>query len=150
MPSIQLVKTNQYPSITLSKDQWLFVSSNERIAKALKDENCTGYNIETENETIGFILIRKFHSERIFLWNILIDIRFQQQGIGKLSLQNLIDQLRQEGITVMTTTCLINNPLAIGFFERLGFSQCETVILKDTQEVNLILNLNTIPSTDKT
>ena len=150
MLNVHLVKTNQYPSISLSKDQWLFVSSNERIAKALKDKKCTRYNIETENETIGFILIRKFHSERIFLWNILIDIRFQKQGIGKLSLQNLIDQLRKEGIAIITTTCLINNPLAIGFFERLGFSQCETVILKDTQEVNLILNLNTMPSTYKT
>ncbi len=132
MPNVHLVKTNQYPSISLRQDQWLFVSSNERMVKALKDEKCTGYNIEAENETIGFILIRKFHSERIYLWNILIDIRFQKQGIGTLSLQNLIDQLRKEGITVMTTTCLINNPLAIGFFERLGFSQCETVILKDT------------------
>lgn len=138
MLNIQLVKTNQYPSITLHHDQRTFVSTNQRIITALDDENCTGYNIDFDNVIVGFILVKRFDNEKVFLWNMLIGSEYQKRGIGKSSLCCLVDLLISEGIKTVTTTCSINNLVAIDFFDNFGFSHFETIKHGDVHEVNMI------------
>lgn len=141
MQEVQLEKTIEFPSLLLSHEQKNFISTEERIIEALKKETCTGYKIVADDKTVGFIMIRRFDADKAFLWNMLIDARFQRQGYGKASLRNLADLLKSEGIKTLTTTCSINNSIALVLYFNFGFSHFETVKHGNVQEMNLIKHL---------
>jgi len=141
MQEIHLVKTNEFPVLSLSHEQKNFISTEERIIEALKEENCTGYNVVADNQTVGFILIRRFDADTVFLWNMLIDAGFQKRGIGRASLHSLADLLKSEGMKTLTTTCSINNSIALAFYLNFGFSHYETIRNGKVHEMNLIKHL---------
>ena len=75
--------------------------------------------IEVANKAIGYLEIEeKNHSFEII--NILIHKYFQNQGFGKLLLNNIIEeaQINSKGIELQV---LKNNPKAKRFYENAGF-----------------------------
>lgn len=141
MEEVHLVKTNEFPILLLSYDQKSFISTEERMIDALKKETCTGYKIVADDKTVGFIMIRRFGADKVFLWNMLIDARYQKQGFGKASLRSLADLLKSEGMKTLTTTCSINNSVALAFYLNFGFSHVETIRNGKVHEMNLMKHL---------
>ncbi|TFG82363.1 MAG: GNAT family N-acetyltransferase [Erysipelotrichales bacterium] len=141
MEEVHLVKTNEFPILLLSYDQKSFISTEERMIDALKKETCTGYKIVADDKTVGFIMIRRFGADKVFLWNMLIDARYQKQGFGKASLRSLADLLKSEGMKTLTTTCSINNSVALAFYLNFGFSHVETIRSGKVHEMNLMKHL---------
>jgi RimJ/RimL family protein N-acetyltransferase len=138
---VHLSRTNIFPIICLTQDQKNFISSDKRIVEALHDMNCAGYNVVADNKIVGFILLRRFDTDKVFLWNLLIDAGFQRQGIGKSSLRCLVEILKSEGMKTVTTTCSIHNTVSLAFFMNFGFSHYETVDIGNVHEMNLVMHL---------
>jgi ribosomal protein S18 acetylase RimI-like enzyme len=126
----------------LTDDQYAFVSSKERIETALLDDKCRGYQIQIGDETVGFILIKHYGLNKVFLWNMMVDIEYQKRGIGITVLNILLDELRSEGITLVTTTCSSQNESARAFYEKFGFTHFETIVRENVDEMNLVFYLN--------
>jgi ribosomal protein S18 acetylase RimI-like enzyme len=142
LPNPRLLISKQYPVVMLADDQYAFVSSKERIETALLDDRCRGYQIQISDKTVGFILIKHYDSNKVFLWNMMVDIEYQKRGIGKTALNILLDELRSEGINLVTTTCSSQNGNARAFYEKSGFTHFETIVRENVDEMNLVLYLN--------
>ncbi|MGB7594774.1 MAG: GNAT family N-acetyltransferase [Erysipelotrichaceae bacterium] len=141
MQEVHLEKTNEFPKLLLNREQKNFISTEERIIEALKRETCAGYTIVADEKTVGFIMIRRFDADKAFLWNMLIDVRFQRQEYGKASLRRLAELLKNDGIKTLTTTCSINNSIALVLYFNFGFSHYETIRNGKVHEMNLIKHL---------
>ena len=141
MGNIRLIQTYHYPKLTLTTQQALFISAREKIEAALLDTECTGFNIILSEQIIGFILIKRFMEDSVFLWNMIIDVKYQKLGFGKYSLHLLIDRLKLEGIHAIITTCLFQNRVALEFYVKAGFKQFETIAKDDIDEINLIIHI---------
>jgi diamine N-acetyltransferase len=140
--AMRLVKTREYHGLDLHPEQVPFVCSAETIQKALVRDNCIGFYAYEGRERFGFALLREFETGKFFLWDFIIDIKYQRQGKGKAFLMMLILSLRNEYNAVMiTTTYIYNNEAAKRLYENLGFVETDTVDEDGIHEVNMELRL---------
>ena len=127
--------------IQLSVDDWQQLSSPEKIARHLMDENVLAFDI-CQEEVIGFAMVRKFAERSYFLWNFAITTEKQQQGLGSQALRQLISLLKSDyQAQVLTTTYLAGNECARHVYEKIGFVETDVVVAPDIHEVNLRLAL---------
>ena len=126
--------------VSVSDEQKEFVSSSEKMAKALKQENVMGFDIMHGEDIIGFAMLRKYEEKGYFLWNYLIDEKYQHQGYGSKALRELIRlmtfEYRAENIT---TTCINGNDTALKMYQKAGFIITDVIDEDDIHETNLIL-----------
>lgn len=71
--------------------------------------------IEQQEESIGYLEIEN-HQDHIFLSNIMILKHFQGKGIGKIILEDLMNQHSEIRLEVLKV-----NKRAIQFYQHLGF-----------------------------
>ena len=137
---IRLVKATNYDELTLKVGQEREISNPRKIQNALLHEDCLGYEAYIGVDKIGFALIREFVPRQYFLWNFIIDAKYQGQGIGKLFLKSLINKLTSEfHAEVITTTYNFGNERAKRLYEHCGFRETDIVLDDDIHEVNMIL-----------
>lgn len=74
---MNIVKTTNYDMMQLKQEQLTQISSEEKIHAALKQDNCLGFYAYEEQSTVGFALLRKFAEKQFFLWDFIIDCRYQ-------------------------------------------------------------------------
>lgn len=140
--SLHLEETEEYRPMLLAEEQRRQISTVERIEGALREDGCRGFFAYEGGEVIGFALVREFSVGRFFLWDFMVDYRWQGQGKGKLFLQLLIDRLKiQHSAQILTTTYVCGNVIAQKLYESFGFCQTDIVDEGDIHEVNMELIL---------
>lgn len=100
-------QTNKYTNIDILQEQEKYISSIEKINKALEQETNYGFDIYMDDCKIGFILLRKFSHDSFFLWDYIIDKKFQNKGYGTYALTELLDFLGREFCAKTVTTTYI-------------------------------------------
>jgi len=140
---MELVITKTYSVVELADNQYYQVSSTDIIRAAMCREDVLGFNAVENGKIIGFALLRCFESDCWFLWNLLIDIRYQGKGKGTQFVRLLIEHLRdQYGAKIVTTTYIFGNVAAKRLYESLGFTETDVVCEDDVHEVNMRLDMN--------
>lgn len=135
---MRLEKTLEYKRIKISPEQEKNISSLDKIHAALQQPGNEGFNLFLAKQKIGFILIRQFSPGCFFLWDLIIDLNFQNQGHGKTALLCLIDYLKEtyDG-KILTTTYISGNEHAKALYSKIGFQETDTVTVNGIDEVNL-------------
>lgn len=129
---------NECKDIEILPEQEKYISSIEKINKALQEERNYGFNIYNNERKIGFVLLRQFSEDSFFLWDYIIDRRFQNKGYGTNALVKLLDFLRKEFYaSVVTTTYIWGNEHAKYIYEKVGFIETDVVDEEGIYEVNL-------------
>lgn len=134
--------TKEYIEMNLYENQLKFVSTPKRINEGLSRIDTKGYNIIFSTKVIGFLLLRYFEPDKVFIWDLIIDKDYQQRGFGNKVIEFITQKMISDGVTILTTTCKSNNKEAISFFLSNGFQ-----IMNGKQnssnldEVDLVLKL---------
>lgn len=130
--------------IELNEKDWAMVCKPEVIENAVTEESVIAFDILDEsNEIIGFTMLRKFGEHSFFLWEFAIDKKFQHQGLGKISLIELINMLKEKyGLKLLTTTYTYGNEVARKLYEDVGFIQIGVVNEDGIHEVDMKLELD--------
>ncbi len=127
-------------NIKLLENQYEYISSIDKINKIIEDKNNIVYEIIEDGLQRCFIILNQFDEKSFFLWDFVIDYRFQSRGYGTLVLQELFRLLKNQfDANLLTTTCKRSNIVAINFFTKNGFEHTEYV--KEADEVNLQIRL---------
>ncbi|MCL2235494.1 MAG: hypothetical protein FWB98_03510 [Defluviitaleaceae bacterium] len=97
--------TNKYEPLNLLEEQESHISSAEKMQNALNGNDCFGFYLMDGTEKVGFALVRRWGEGRFFLWNFLVDCRYQGQGKGRVFLGLLMDALKNlyDARVVITT-----------------------------------------------
>ncbi len=128
--------------ITLYPNQYMQLSSKEKIMQNTKQENVIAYDIIHQDEIIGFAMLRKYDSGCYFLWNFAIDKDYQKQGLGKEAFLQLMDHLKEEDqLKEISTTYLWGNESARHLYESIGFVETDVIDEPDCHEVNMLLTI---------
>lgn len=124
--------------IEILPEQEKYISSIEKINKALQQEKNYGFDIYIDEYKIGFILLRQFYEDSFFLWDYIIDKKFQNKGYGTSALINLLEFLEKEFCAnVVTTTYIWGNEHAKYIYEKVGFIETDVVDEDGIHEINL-------------
>ena len=67
---------------------------------------------------IGFSRATSDHAFNATIWDVVVDPKFQSQGLGKAMMKYAINQLRSADISNIT---LFADPQVVKFYQRLGF-----------------------------
>lgn len=67
---------------------------------------------------IGFARATSDHAFNATIWDVVVDPKFQSQGLGKAMMKYAINQLRSADISNIT---LFADPQVVKFYQRLGF-----------------------------
>jgi len=85
------------------------------------------YIVETDNETVGFGLVRPYHRSRVFkrtaelTYFILPD--HLRQGLGTRLLEALTSEARKLGIDTVLATVSSLNEISVNFHKKHGFAE---------------------------
>ena len=117
-------------SLSVGPDQQGFVASNAvSLAQALFSEEAWYRAIYAGESPAGFVMLYDESlrvtpppTPEVVLWRLMIDAKFQGQGIGRLALQNVIDHVRSKGLFSSLVTSYIPGPgCPERFYLRAGF-----------------------------
>lgn len=129
-------------NIYLSETDSSQISSAEKIAAALRDENVIAFNINNGDVLIGFAMFRKFDENSYFLWNYAIDSRYQNKHYGSQALRELLELMKDNyGAKLITTTYNFGNVHAQHVYEKIGFIETDVVNENDIHEINMKIQL---------
>lgn len=67
---------------------------------------------------IGFARATSDHAFNATIWDVVVDPKFQNQGLGKAMMKYAVNQLRSADISNIT---LFADPQVVKFYQRLGF-----------------------------
>lgn len=135
-------QTNKCTNIEILQEQEKYISSMEKINKALQQKKNYGFYIYMDECKIGFVLLREFSDNSFFLWDYIIDRKFQNKGYGTCALIELLDFLRREfSVNTVTTTYIWGNEHAKYIYEKVGFVETDIVNEDGIHEVNLKITL---------
>ena len=127
--------------IELSKEQLEQLSSQEKIARVIKEKDVLAFDIYDEEKIIGFVMLKKYHSG-CFLWDYAIDYKYQNRGYGYKCLIELIDLLKEQyHIEEITTTYKWGNEPAKYIYNKAGFIEVSVVEEDSVHEVNMLKKL---------
>ena len=129
--------------IRLFQDQWKQISSPERMAEALTQDDVIGLDMYDSEKLIGFAMLRKYADDGWFLWNYAIDKDFQNKHYGQTALQKLIEYMKTAyEAKEISTTYLWGNSHAKYVYEKVGFVETDVVDEEDCHEVNMIYKIS--------
>nr|ARO91105.1 conserved hypothetical plastid protein [Flintiella sanguinaria] len=93
----------------------------KRIKIALQNSFLTltlFYFDSNHKQIIGFARVTSDHTFHATIWDVVVDPKFQGNGLGKLLLYYLIKQLR---IADISTVTLFADSQVVNFYKKLGF-----------------------------
>lgn len=75
------------------------------------------------NDVLIGVLVYKTlnYHDSYFLWQLLIDHRYQQKGFGKKSILKLLKELKNKGGCTKVTTTVVKDNNILPFYLQLGF-----------------------------
>ena len=140
---MHIIKSTEYHSLQLRSEQSPLISSPADIRSALESNDCIGYYAYEGKDLIGFALLRRFAEKQYFLWDFIIDCRFQGRGKGKAFLNLLLDVMAKDySAEMITTTYVYGNEIAKKLYESFGFTQTDIYCQDGIHEVNMRLPLS--------
>jgi diamine N-acetyltransferase len=132
-------------ALRLASGQRRFVSTvPESLAEAEEEPGAKGISwaVYRDETPVGFVMIADEVEEPYiphYLWKLLIDERYQRQGVGTATLDLIVRYfLDRPGVDSITTSAVEGDGSPIPFYERYGFER--TGEMHD-QEVVLRLDL---------
>lgn len=132
-------KPSKMMKVNVLPEQEKQVSSKEKIKAALNNENVYAFDIYLNDLLIGFAMLRKFEEGEYFLWNYVIDYKYQNQNYGTTALIELIAFMKNSySMTKMTTTYIWGNEHAKHVYEKVGFTETDIVHEEGIHEVNMV------------
>lgn len=145
MIRLEKVNKNNYKeclNLKVAEDQSQFLSTNLKslaLAYVFYD-TVTPFAIYNNDLMVGFIMVR-FNKEykSYFIWQFMIDERYQSNGHGKRALKQAIEWMKKnERCTKITTTYKEGNDGAHRLYTQLGFEQMGEMI---EGEVDMVLHI---------
>ena len=110
----------------------------EIFARDEKGE-CLGFDIFEEDTMVGFAMFCEYPAGTFFLWNYAIDAAWQNRGIGKKALRELMEcMIAHYPVKEFTTTYVWGNEHAKRLYESVGFVETDVVEEEDYKEVNML------------
>nr|QCI04052.1 hypothetical protein [Antithamnionella ternifolia] len=79
---------------------------------------CLFYQNNQQRSLIGFARATSDHSFNATIWDVVIHPDFQNKGLGKALMNELIKELRYQDISTIT---LFADPQVLNFYRNLGF-----------------------------
>ena len=76
------------------------------------------YNENKKNNLIGFARATSDNTFNATIWDVVVHPEFQRQGLGKILINEIIKQLRNDDISTIT---LFADPQVLNFYKHLGF-----------------------------
>lgn len=144
MISLEKITADNYRTcieLKVREDQKSFVTSNMySLAKAyVFYDIATTFAIYNDDEMVGFMLL-KFNEENryYFVWQLMIDERYQGKGYGKQAMKLAIEWMKSdERCSKILTTYIVGNDSARNLYTKLGFKQMG----EDAEdEIDMVLN----------
>ncbi len=112
-------------ALSVADNQNKFVASNAvSIAEAYFTDSAWFRAVYLENHAVGFAMLDiQPQKSEFFLWRLMIDHRYQRQGIGKSALQLITDFLRNQypAAHELLTSCVQEPGGPQPFYENFGF-----------------------------
>lgn len=90
----------------------------KKVEIAIKNSFLTICVFSQSNKLIGFARATSDYSFNATIWDVAIHPNFQNKGLGKTLMHELIKQLRKNDISTIT---LFADPHVVNFYKRLGF-----------------------------
>ncbi|RDY25638.1 GNAT family N-acetyltransferase [Romboutsia weinsteinii] len=111
-----------------SERQKRFVASNMfSLVQSAYEPNLYPLGVYKDNKMVGFILYD--FDDELNGWSMsrfMIDEKFQNQGIGKATLQKFIEFfIERYGHVELYTSAEVDNTIAINLYENIGFKKRE-------------------------
>ena len=107
--------------ISLLPEQESFVPSVLYSLAQARFENLSPYGIEVEGEIVGLIMYGDFGGI-CWISRVLIDYRYQRQGIGNAAIRQLLEHLGGKySCKEIRTSYSMSNDAADKFFRSMGF-----------------------------
>ncbi len=141
--SIDSTNFKECLALKVGENQQSFVCSNsDSLARAyVYYDLAYPFAIYEEKVMIGFALLRENPDDQsYFLWEYMIDERYQGRGYGSQALEEIIEWVKtRDNVTKLMTTYKIGNEVARHLYDKYGFKHFYTC--EEEQEVDLILHL---------
>lgn len=137
-------------SLSVAEEQKSFVAPAVGILArgyVYRDCNAKVWTIEWNGQPVGLALVREFTEEPLGydLQQLMIDRRFQRQGIGTAALRLILDRLREEGHYGAVEVCVKQDDApALRLYRKAGFAGSGYVDPDAPDCVNLIFSLQDI------
>jgi len=98
----------------------------ERFGASLEGKTGTAFIAEYNGVPIGYVLLTLLNRPRVGLVTLISGIcvipSFQKKGVGRKLMKKAIDWAnRQNAVLIENDDEIIENPIAVSFFEKLGF-----------------------------
>jgi diamine N-acetyltransferase len=110
-------------SLELEENQQDFIRSNAwSIAEASFHPELKPMGIYRGGTMVGFLMYGKsYRSERTWLYRLMIDRKYQGQGLGKEAMERLIRRMRDEGYDEISVGYDPENTVAERLYLSFGF-----------------------------
>ena len=119
-----ITKENWHVAIRLevAPEQRKFVASNVySIAESQFEPGTVSLGIYNEADTmVGFLMYGPYHGE-MWVWRLMVDQRYQQQGYGRAAMQAIVAALRAMGHTEIFLSHEPESTVGAQFYASLGF-----------------------------
>ena len=97
-----------------------------RFGGSLKAKTGTAFIAEHENQPVGYVLVTTQNKPEVglvaYISGVCVVPSYQRRGIGSKLVEKAMDWAKGEGaVLVENDDEIIENPVAVSFFEKLGF-----------------------------
>lgn len=126
--------------LTVFDNQEEFVMSNVKAMAAAYayGDLVKAYGVENDGYLVGMVMLREYPpNNEYFLWHMMIDKKYQNLGIGKLAVEEVIRIAKEEGLGLVTTCCA-GNEVALKLYQSYGF---EVFQAYEDEEIDLRLTM---------
>jgi len=93
----------------------------DQLSQALEFEQTRNYSLDDETELLAFGQIRMFKNQRGHLSRIVVNPASRGKGIGRIFVQELINEARKLNCQTISLHVAKDNAVAIHLYEQLGF-----------------------------
>ena len=151
--SLREITRHNYEAVCdmdVSAAQQEYVACNMwSLVEAYYNEGYTCKAIYCDDKPAGFLMWVQESPTRVSIWRFMVDEPVQQQGIGRVALQQAIEQIKNlPGITTIEICYNPNNPVAGAFYASFGF--IETGLDEDGDDMLAVIDLATENTPNKT
>ena len=114
--------------LTQESDIALLPAIERSAAQAFRQIPSLAWLADSEVISVGFIMTEPLN-DALFIVEVAVHQAWQQQGIGRMLLERVIESARQMGYPTVTLTTFREVPWNAPFYTRLGFAMLDELTL---------------------
>jgi len=127
--TVTAANVDELIKLKTTEEQERFVASVPKsLAQASVRPAGRPLGLYANGEPVGFLLLWDARrdpdpaerADQLYIWRLMIDVRFQRQGHGQAAMRWLIDEARRMGVASVGLSHVPENPVG-KFYERFGF-----------------------------